>query len=147
MLRELARRAGNHGCSQGKRCRQAGDRSDQPEHLAYSHLPFYSHHSRLIPFFSLDILGIDCTVREIDFFNLIPGSEKVEKDRLIHSPLTEFEVISVNRRFGAVFRRYIEPGASGGQNVQDAVDQSARVTPRSTDVRLRWGEIVLNNLP
>ena len=33
------------------------------------------------------------------------------------------------------------------QNVQDAVDQPAGVTPGSTDMRLRWGEVMLNNLP
>lgn len=73
--------------------------------------------------------------------------KKVEEDRLVHSLLAEFEVVPVNRRFGAVVRWNIEPGASGGQNVQDAVDQSAGVTPGSTDVRLCWGEVFLNNLP
>ena len=58
-----------------------------------------------------------------------------------------FEVVPVNRRFSTVVRRDIEPGTSGGQNVQDAVDQSAGVTPGSTDVRLCWGEVFLNNLP
>ena len=53
----------------------------------------------------------------------------------------------MNRRFGTVFHRYIEPGASGGQDVQDAVDQPAGVTPGSTDMRLCWGKVVLNNLP
>jgi hypothetical protein len=33
-------------------CRQGGDRSDRPEHSAYSLLPFYSHHSRSIHFFA-----------------------------------------------------------------------------------------------
>jgi len=108
----------------GKRCRRAGSRSDRSEHSVYFRLPFYSHHSPLIPFFSGDIFRIRCTVREIDFLDLVAGSEKVEEDRLVHAFFAEFEVISVNRRFGAVFRRYIEPGASGGQNVQDAVDLS-----------------------
>ena len=53
----------------------------------------------------------------------------------------------MNRRFGAVVRRNIEPGASGGQNVQDAVDQPAGITSGSTDMRLCWGEVFLNNLP
>jgi len=53
----------------------------------------------------------------------------------------------MNRRFGATFRWNIELGASGGQNVQDAVDQLARVTPRSANMRLRWREVFLNNLP
>jgi hypothetical protein len=53
----------------------------------------------------------------------------------------------VNRRFSTVVRRDIEPGASGGQNVQDAVDQPTGITAGSTDVRLCWGEVVLNNLP
>lgn len=73
------------------------------------------------------------------FFDLVPGSEQVEEDRLIHSSLAEFEVVPMNRRFGAVVRWNIEPGASGGQNVQDAVDQPAEVTPRAANVRLRWG--------
>ena len=75
------------------------------------------------------------------FFDLVSGSEKVEEDCLVHSLLAEFEMVPVNRRFGAVVRWNIEPGASGGQNVQDAVDQSAGVTPGSTDVRLCWGGI------
>lgn len=136
MLRELARRAGNHGYLPVQPCRQAGGRSDRPEHSVYSRLPFYSHHNRSIPFFSRDILGICRTMREIDFLDLIPGSEKVEEDCLVHSLLAEFEVVPVNRRFRAVVRWYIEPGASGGQNVQDAVDQAAGITPGSTDVRL-----------
>lgn len=86
-------------------------------------------------------------MREIDFFDLVPRPEQVEEDRLVHAFLAEFEVVPVNRRFGAVVRRYIEPGASGGQNVQDAVDQSAGVTARSTDVRLCWGEVFLDNVP
>ena len=73
--------------------------------------------------------------------------KKVEEDRLIHAFLAKFEVVPVNRRFSTVVRRDIEPGTSGGQNVQDAVDQSAGVTPGSTDVRLCWGEVFLNNLP
>ena len=84
---------------------------------------------------------------EIDFFDLVSGSEQVEENRLIHSSLAEFEVVPMNRRFGAVVRWNIEPGAAGGQNVQDAVDQLARVTPRAANVRLRWGEVFLNNLP
>ena len=86
-------------------------------------------------------------MREIDFFDLVPRPEQVEEDRLVHAFLAEFEVVPVNRRFGAVFSRYIEPGASGGQNVQDAVDQPAGITARSTDVRLRWGEVFLDNVP
>ena len=38
-------------------------------------------------------------------------------------------------------------GTPGAQNVQDAVEQPAGVTPRSADVRLRWREVFLNNLP
>jgi hypothetical protein len=53
----------------------------------------------------------------------------------------------VNRRFGAVVRQNIVPGAAGGQGVQDAVDQPAGVTPRSADVRLRRREIFPDNLP
>jgi len=84
---------------------------------------------------------------EIDFLDLIPGSEQVEEDRLVHAFLAEFEVVPMNRRFGAVFRWYIEPGASGGQNVQDTVEQPAGVTSGSADMRLCWGEVFLNNLP
>jgi hypothetical protein len=53
----------------------------------------------------------------------------------------------MNRRFGAVFRWYIELGASGGQNVQDTVEQPAGVTSGSADMRLCWGEVFLDNLP
>ena len=53
----------------------------------------------------------------------------------------------MNRRFGAVVRWNIEPGASGGQNVQDAVEQPAGVTSGSADMRLCWGEVFLDNLP
>jgi len=87
MLRVLVHRAVNHGHWQVKPCRQAGDRSDRPERSACSPLPFYSHHSRSIPLFSLNILGIRRTVREIDFSDLIPGLEQVEEDRLVHSLL------------------------------------------------------------
>ena len=78
MLRGLARRARDRGH------RQAGDRSDQPEHSACSRLPFYSHHSRSIPLFCRDILGIRRTVRGIGLSDLIPGSEQVEENRLVH---------------------------------------------------------------
>ena len=84
---------------------------------------------------------------EIDFFDFIPGSEQVEEDRLVHAFLAEFEVIPVNRRFCTVFRRDIEPGTSGRENVQDTVEQSAGVTPRAANVRLRWREVFLNNRP
>ena len=47
--------------------------------------------------FSRDVLGICRTMREIDFLDLVSGSEKVEEDRLIHAFLAEFEVVSVNR--------------------------------------------------
>ena len=86
-------------------------------------------------------------MREIDFFDLVPGSEQVEEDRLVHSLLAEFEMVPVNRRFGAVVRWYIEPGASGSENVQDAIEQPAGVTPRATNVRLRWWEVFLDNPP
>ena len=39
------------------------------------------------------------------------------------------------------------PGAAGGQDVQDAVEQPAGVTPRSTDVWLRRREIFPDNIP
>jgi hypothetical protein len=32
-------------------------------------------------------------MREIDFLDLVSGSEKVEEERLIHSLLTEFEMV------------------------------------------------------
>ena len=76
---------------------------------------------------------------EVHFFDLIPGPENIEKYRLIHSSLAEFKVISVNRRFGTILCWYIKPGASCGQNIQDAVDQSAGVTSRSANMWLRWG--------
>lgn len=38
-------------------------------------------------------------------------------------------------------------GAAGGQDIQDVVEQPAGVTPGSTDVRLRWREVVLDNHP
>jgi len=89
-----------------------GDRSDRPEHSVCSHLPSYSHHSRLIPFFRRDISGIRRTVREINLLDLVAGLEQVEEARLVHSLLTEFEVIPVYRRFGTIVRRNIVPGAS-----------------------------------
>ncbi len=95
--------------------------------------------ARLSPFFRRDIFRIRCTMREIDYLDLVARWKKVEEDRLIHSFLAQFEVISVNHRSGAVFRRYIGPGASGGQNIQDAVDQPAGITPGAADMRLCWG--------
>ncbi|OQA53026.1 MAG: hypothetical protein BWY45_03086 [Euryarchaeota archaeon ADurb.Bin294] len=86
-------------------------------------------------------------MREINFLGLIPRLEKVEEDRLIHAFLAEFEVVAMNRRFHAISLRYVVPGAAGGQDVQDTVDQPAEVTPRSADVRLRWREIFPNDLP
>ena len=53
----------------------------------------------------------------------------------------------MNRRFGAVVRRNIVPGAAGGQDVQDAVEQPAGVTPGSADVWLRRREVFPDNFP
>ncbi len=53
----------------------------------------------------------------------------------------------MNRRFGAIVRWNIVPGAAGGQDVQNAVEQTARVTSGSADVRLRWWEVLLDNCP
>ena len=39
------------------------------------------------------------------------------------------------------------PGTAGGQDVQDTVEQAAGVTPGSADVRLRWREVVPDDLP
>jgi len=147
MLRELVHRAGNHGCLPGKLCKQGGDHSDQPEHSACSPLPFYSHHSRSIPPFCRDILGIGCTVREIDLSDLISGAEQVEEDRLVHALLTEFKVVTVYRRFGAVVCWNIVPAAAGTQDVQDAVEQAAGVASRSANVWLCWREVLLDNIP
>jgi len=36
---------------------------------------------------------------------------------------------------------------AGSPNVQDTVEQPARVTPGSAEVRLRWREVFLDNLP
>ena len=102
MLQKSVRKAVNHGHLPVQPCRQGGDRFDRLVHSACSRLLFYSHHSRLIPFFSLDILGIRRTVRGIDLSDLIPGSEQVEEDRLVHSLLAEFKVVPVNRRFGTI---------------------------------------------
>ena len=84
-------------------------------------LPCYSRHSRSIPFFRGDILGIRRTMREIDLFDLVPGSEKVKEDRLVHPLLAEFEVVPMYRRFGTVFRWNIMPGAPGGQDIENAI--------------------------
>ena len=62
MLRGLVHKTGNRGPLLGKLCRQVGDRSDRPERSVCSRLPFYSHYSRSILFFSRDILGIHRTV-------------------------------------------------------------------------------------
>lgn len=56
-------------------------------------------------------------------------------------------MVPVNRWFGAVVRRNIVPGAAGGQDVQDAVEQPAGVTPGSADVRLCRGEVFPDNRP
>ena len=66
-------------------------------------------------------------MRKIGFLELVSGSEMVKEDRLAHLIFAEFEVISVNRRFGAVLCRYIEPGASGSQDVQDPL-----ISPRGS---------------
>jgi hypothetical protein len=39
------------------------------------------------------------------------------------------------------------PTAASGQDIQDAVEQSAGVASRSADVRLRWREVFLDNYP
>jgi len=126
MFRGLVHKAGNRGHLPGKLCRQAGGRSDRPEHSVYFRLPFYSHHSRLIPFFLPGYPSYPShSVRDRFFFDLVARLEQVEEDCLVHAFLAKFEVVPVNRRFSTIFRRDIEPGASGGQNVQDAVDQPA----------------------
>jgi len=71
----------------------------------------------------------------------------LEKDRLVHTFLAEFEVVPVNRRFGAVVRRYIVPAATGTQDVQDTVEQAAGVASWSANVRLCWWEVFLDNIP
>ena len=132
------------------RCNRAGKREAVPIDQSTQFvplLPFYSHHSRSIPLFRLNILRIRRTVREIDLLDLISGSEQVEEDRLVHSLLAEFEVVPVNRRFGTIVCWNIVPSASRGQDVQDAVEQPAGVTPGSADVRLCWREVVPDNLP
>ena len=86
-------------------------------------------------------------MREIVFLVLVSRPKKVEEDRLVNAVLAEFKAVPMNRRFSAAFLRYIEPGASGGQNVRDAVDQPAGITPGSTDMRLCWREVFLNDLP
>jgi len=120
MLRGLARRAGDHGYLPMQPCRRGGGRSDRPEHSVCSRLPFYSRHSQSIPLSCRDILGIRRTVREIDLSDLVAGSEQVEEDLLVHSLLTEFKVVPVYRRFGAIVHGNIMPGTAGGQDVQDA---------------------------
>jgi len=146
MLRVSVHRVGNHGRLPEKPCRQRGGRSNRPEHSVYSPLPFYSHHSRSIPFFSGNILGVGRTVREINFPDLVPRLEKVKEDRLIHPVLAEFEVVPMNRRFRTVVLRYVVPAVAGHQDIQDTVDQPAGVTPGSADVRLRWREVFPDNL-
>ena len=86
-------------------------------------------------------------MREIDLLDLVPGSEQVEEDRLVHALLTEFKVVPLYRRFGAVVCWNIVPAATGTQDVHDTVEQLARVTSRSADMRLCWRKVVLDNLP
>ena len=126
-----------------------------------SRLPVYCHYNRPIPLLRLDIVGIRHTAREIDtktalqfpvfdlpcFPDLIPGTEQVEEDRLVHLLLAQFKVIPVNRRFRAIFNRNVAPGAAGGQDVEDAVEQPARVASGSADVRLRRRKVLLDDPP
>ena len=56
-------------------------------------------------------------MREINLLDLVPGSEWVEEDRLVHSLLAGFEVVLVNRRFFGVFLRDIVPSAPSDQDV------------------------------
>lgn len=51
------------------------------------------------------------------------------------------------RRFGTVVCQDIHLGAPGEQDIQDAVEQPAEVTPGSADVWLRRGEVATDNLP
>ncbi len=53
----------------------------------------------------------------------------------------------MSHRFGAVVCQNIVPGAFGGQDVQDTVEQAAGITPRLADVWLRRREVLPGNFP
>ncbi|MDI6718904.1 MAG: hypothetical protein QMD46_04765 [Methanomicrobiales archaeon] len=78
---------------------------------------------------------------------VVAGLEEVEEDRLVRSPLTEFEVVPVYRRFGAVFLRYIVPGTPGGQDVEDPIKERSGIPPGSANVRFLPRKMLPDNLP
>ena len=102
MLRGLVHRDGNHRYWQGKPCRQAGDRSDR-QNTQLVPFTFYSHHSRSILLFSLNILRTRRTVREINLLYLVPQLEQLEEDRLYTHFSDNSMCVPVDRRFGTQF--------------------------------------------
>ncbi|MDI6719848.1 MAG: hypothetical protein QMD46_09590 [Methanomicrobiales archaeon] len=84
---------------------------------------------------------------EIEFLEIVAGLQQVEENCLIGSPLTEFEVIPVDGRFGPVFLGDIVPGTPGGQDVEDPIDELAGIPPGPTDVRFLGREMLPDNFP
>ena len=98
----MARKVKNHGCSPGRPCR-LGEiiPIDQGAHLG----PFHFIITLLANNFTLfngNRLGIGDAGDEIDLLRIVTGLKQVQKDRLVHSPFAEFEVVAVDGRFSAV---------------------------------------------
>jgi len=86
-------------------------------------------------------------VGEIDFPDLIPRSEKVEKNVLIDAVFGKVKVKPMYRRFRAVVPRDVTPGTTGGQDIQNSVEHRPMVGSGSPDMRFLGREVRLNDCP
>ncbi|MDI6720216.1 MAG: hypothetical protein QMD46_11455 [Methanomicrobiales archaeon] len=84
---------------------------------------------------------------KIELLKVVGGLEKVEEDRLMGSPLTEFREVPVYRRFGTVVCDHIAPGAPGGQDVEDAIEEPTGIPSGPADVRFLGRQMLPENLP
>lgn len=78
---------------------------------------------------------------------LITRPEEVKEDRLICPSFAEFEVVAVHRRFRSVPCRDIAPGAPGGENVENPVEEPPGIAPGSPYVGFLGWEVPVNDLP
>jgi len=84
---------------------------------------------------------------QVESLDVIAGLQQVEEDRLIHTPLAEFEVIPVDRRFGTVLFGDIAPGTPGDQDVEDAVQELSGIAPGPAGVGFLGRQMLPNNFP
>lgn len=78
---------------------------------------------------------------------LVARSQEIEEDGLVCSPLTQFEVVAVDRRLRPVLCRYVAPGTPGGEDIQDPVEEVPGIPARPADVGFPGRKVPLDDLP